>query len=391
LVASARERGRDGGPTSGTSILSKLAPARPSSISTLVDFSTAARIGGLVARQDPMEHRFGRWRLEEDFAELVPIAEERVFELTGLETPGPARVRVVGREEWVEANTRSFERLLTPAAARIGERVLSSPMLPLSRQASAVQLGFVLGWLSARVLGQYDLLVLEDDHKDDQDVVIFVGPNIVQLERRYGFAPREFRLWLALHELAHRAQFTGVPWLRTHFLGLVERVVGEIEPDPVVLLEAAGRFVRSLRSGETPLANAGLVGLLATPDQLEALRAVQALMSVLEGHGDVVMERAAVAEVPSAERFARTLALRRRSNGLGRLLGSVLGLDAKLRQYESGERFLRAIEARRGAAALQHLWASPTNLPSLDELAAPEQWLARVGLGDGPSSLDGEH
>lgn len=360
-------------------------------MSALVDFSTAARVGGVVARRDPMEHRFGRWRLEEDFSELVPIAEARVSELTGLESPGTARVRVVGREEWVEANTRSFDRLLSPAAARLGERVLSSPMLPLSRQASGVQLGFVLGWLSARVLGQYDLLVLEDEHPDDQDVVIFVGPNIVQVERRYGFPPREFRLWLALHELAHRAQFTGVPWLRAHFLGLVERVVGDLQPDPVVLLEAASRLVRSVRSGEAPLAGGGLVGLLATPDQVQALREVQALMSVLEGHGDVVMERAAVDEVPSAERFGRTLALRRRSNGLGRLLGSVLGLDAKLRQYETGERFLRAIEAKAGASAFERLWASPANLPSLDELAAPEQWVARVGLDDGPSSADGGH
>jgi len=358
------------------------------SIASLVDFETARRVGGVVARRDPIEHRFGRWRLEEDFAAVVPIAEQRVAELTGLETPGPARVKVAGREEWVGANARSFERLLSPAAARLGERVLRSPLLPVSRQASGAQLGFVLGLLSARVLGQYDVLVLEDDHPEDQDVVLFVGPNIVQVERRYGFRPREFRLWLALHELAHRAQFTGVPWLRSHFLGLVDRVVGEVKPDPVVLMEAAGRLVRSVRAGEAPLAESGVMGLIATEDQVQALRELQALMSVLEGHGDLVMERAASDEVPEAERFGRTLAARRRSSGVSRLLGSLLGLEAKLRQYETGERFLRAVEAKAGRAALDALWATPVNLPTLEELAAPDVWLVRTGLVDAAVSRD---
>ena len=95
--------------------------------------------------------------------------------------------------------------------------------------------------MSTRVLGQYDLLIVEEENPDDQDIVYYVGPNVIALEKRFAFPPREFRLWLALHEVTHRAQFTGVPWLRPHFLSLVEQSLSHVEPDPK-------RFVAALIS-----------------------------------------------------------------------------------------------------------------------------------------------
>ena len=95
----------------------------------------------------------------------------------------------------------------------------AGPLAPVAQKVAGAEVGALLGWMSTRVLGQYDLLVVEDESPEDQDIVYYVGPNVLALEKRFAFPPREFRLWLALHEVTHRAQFTGIPWLRTHYLG----------------------------------------------------------------------------------------------------------------------------------------------------------------------------
>src|SRR5690606_4937336 len=136
----------------------------------------------------------------------------------------PARARVTDRRGWIQANVASFQRLLRPLTDKLAERVGGpTPVAALTRSIAAAEVGALLGWMSTRVLGQYDLLVIEDERPEDQDLVYYVGPNVLGLEKRFAFPPREFRLWLALHEVTHRAQFTGVPWLRQHFLGLVEQ------------------------------------------------------------------------------------------------------------------------------------------------------------------------
>ncbi len=125
-------------------------------------------------------------------------------------------------------------------------------MAPVARRVAGAELGVLLGWMSSRVLGQYDLLVIEDEHPEDQDIVYFVGPNVLALEKRFAFPPREFRLWLALHEVTHRAQFTGIPWMREHFLGLVHATVDSVDPDPKRLLDALGRGRRRHPQGQEP-------------------------------------------------------------------------------------------------------------------------------------------
>ncbi len=172
--------------------------------------------------------------------------------------------------------------------------------------------------MSRRVLGQYDLLVAEDDSSPgatSPDVVYFVGPNLLALEKRFAFPPTEFRLWVALHELTHRAQFTGVDWMRPYFLGLMDEVLQAAEPDPRRLIAALRRCVEAVREGRNPLDDGGLVALLATPSQREALDRVGGLMSLLEGHGDVTMDRAGAHLIPSAPRFGAVLRARRQSQG----------------------------------------------------------------------------
>src|SRR5438552_12556145 len=311
-----------------------------------VSWDLAERIAVRVSGREPFAESYHYASLLPDFEELTAEAEELVYRATGLRSlAGPARARVTDRAGWVRANLASFSRLLRPLTDKLNERVGDSRLAPIAQRATGAELGLLLGWMSTRVLGQYDLLIVEEENPDDQDIVYYVGPNVIALEKRFAFPPREFRLWLALHEVTHRAQFTGVPWMRDHFTSLVEASLGAVDPDPKRFLAALGRAVEELRAGRNPLDEGGLVALLAGPEQRDVLYQVQGLMSLLEGHGDVTMDRAGASRIPNAGRFSRVLRERRASvKGLAAVVQKVVGLEAKLRQYEQGERFIAAVE-----------------------------------------------
>jgi coenzyme F420 biosynthesis associated uncharacterized protein len=243
--------------------------------------------------------------------------------------------------------------------------------------------------MSTRVLGQYDILFTEDatptPEQDGQgpgsggDVVSYVGPNIVGLERRHGFPPDQFRLWIALHEVTHRCQFTGVPWLHGYFLSLIEEGLAGMTPDPGRFSESLRRAIDEIRAGRNPLEQSGLVGLVAGPEQLATIGKIQALMSLLEGHGDITMNRAGAELVPEAARFASVLRERRKRAGpAARLMQQLIGMDAKLRQYEQGEQFIEAVEKVGGPALLARVWEAPDRLPTLDEIRDPSSWVDRM-------------
>jgi coenzyme F420 biosynthesis associated uncharacterized protein len=358
-----------------------------------VSWELARRVASRIAERQPLVAPGRVAVLEEDFAELTAEAEALVEAETGLRSlAGPARARVMDRPGWANANVASFQRLLRPLTAKL-EAVLAKPppMLgpvpmrvpaQLSRNVAGAQLGLLLGWMSTRVLGQYDQLLIEEEGADEQDIVYYIGPNIVELEDRYGFQPRQFRLWIALHELTHRAQFTGVPWLRPHFLSLVGALVGGVDPDPRHLLEALRRAVVQAREGRNPLDDGGLLALLATPEQRQALDALGGLMSLLEGHGDIVMNRVGAKKIPQAQRFANVLRERRQSRGAARVVSSLVGVEAKLRQYEQGERFVHYVEEVGGRPLFERVWQGPEWLPSLLEVREPRRWVERTsGLG----------
>ena len=343
----------------------------------------AEKVAVRVAGREPLAESYLYDSLQPDFEELTAQAEVLVGDVTGLRSlAGPARARVTDRAGWVHANVASFQRLLRPVLDKLAPRMAESPMAPVSRVVAGAQLGTMLGWMSTRVLGQYDLLLIEDERPDEQDIVYYVGPNILSIEKRFAFPPREFRLWLALHEVTHRAQFTGVPWMRPHFLSLVEGSLGSIDPDPKRFLEALRRAVDQVRAGENPLDDGGIVALLAGPEQHAVLQRVQGLMSLLEGHGDVTMNRAGKGYVPNADRFHRTLHDRRREvTGAVKVVQKLLGLEAKMKQYEMGERFVEAVEAEGGTALLDLVWEQPENLPDLGEIKNPRAWIQRVRSG----------
>lgn len=346
-----------------------------------VDWELARRVASKLSGAEPFAASYYAAGLERDFEELTQRAQDYVEAETGFTSAaGRARARVVGRDDWVAANLASYQRLLRPVLGRL-EELSSAPMGMLSGKVAAVELGGLLGWMSQRVLGQYDLLVLEDENPEDQDLVYYVGPNILALEKRHSFPPDEFRLWVALHEVTHRTQFTGIPWLRGYFLELVDDLMGAVDPDPKRLFTAAGRVAENIRTGRGPIDDdGGVVALFASPAQRETMDRVGGLMSLLEGHGDVTMDRAAADQVPSADRFARVLRARRKEMNLAaKLLQRLIGLEAKLAQYEQGERFIESVERVGGPELLNRAFERPENLPTLAEIREPSSWLERIG------------
>lgn len=343
-----------------------------------VDWATARRVAGLVARTDPLAESYLGSSLHSDFATVTAEAQELVADFTGLRPPGDARAQVLDRSDWVEANVASMRRMLDPLIRRFAERLARNPFAPVSRQLAGTELGVLLGFLSQRVLGQYDPLVVEAGQPHG-DAVYYVGPNVLSLEKRFAFRPRDFRTWLALHELTHRAQFTAVPWMREHFHALVGETLALVDPDPKAVLRTMRRAVEDLAAGRNPLDDGGIVALFASQEQRAVLARIQALMSLLEGHGNYVMAELGRRHVAGEERMAQALRARRQAGGLAAQVTKLLGLESKLRQYEVGERFVRAVVDEAGPRALDPVWRSPQALPTLAELDQPAEWIARVG------------
>ena len=344
-----------------------------------IDWVFARKVANRLSGTDSFSGSYHATSLEPDFAEFTAQAEELVAHETGLASlVGPARAKVATRQEWVEANIRSFQRLFKPISEKLGEKI-TGPLAPAARRFAGAEVGTLLGWMSKRVLGQYDLMIAPDDNPLEQDVVYYVGPNVLSLEKRFGFPPREFRLWLALHEVTHRAQFTGVPWMREHYVGLVNTTISAADADPKRFMEAIKRAIDEIRGGRNPLDDGGIPSLIAGPEQRRAIEAVGGLMSLLEGHGDVTMDRAGGALVPSSERFSRVLSQRRAEvRGMARLVRQLLGIEAKMRQYEQGEAFIAHIERERGRGFLDRVWIAPDRLPSLAEIREPALWVTRM-------------
>lgn len=361
-------------------------------VTSPVDWSLATRVARRFSRRDAFADSYLLGSLARDFGDVTEEAEGLVAEFTGLHAPGRATAAVLDRGAWIDANVASMQRMLAPFIGRVGERMARSPIAPLGRVAAGAEMGVLLGYLSQRVLGQYDLLVPAGDDTaagaDGTDIgtapsptlpdaVYYVGVNVLALEKRFAFRPRDFRRWIAIHEVTHRAQFTGVPWMREYFLGLVSESLGMLDADPRRLMTAIGRAVEAIREGRNPLDDGGLLGLVASDDQRASLTKVQALMSLLEGHGNAVMNHLGMQHVEGVDRMARVLQARRQARGISGQFQKLLGFEMKMRQYEVGERFVAEIERAAGLRAIDAVWTSPEFLPTLEELQQPLAWLER--------------
>jgi coenzyme F420 biosynthesis associated uncharacterized protein len=306
-------------------------------------------------------------------------------------------VLVVDRPGWVRANVAGFREILKPLLGKMEERRGNSPggvMLgAVGGKVTGVELGMLLSFLSSRVLGQYETFAPATRDLPAGGPVgsgngggrlLLVAPNIVHVERELDVMPHDFRLWVCLHEETHRTQFTAVPWLRDHLEGEIQSFLAETEVDPMTVLERVREAAQSLAGSrpdtEEDDGGRSLVEIVQTPAQREILGRLTAVMSLLEGHADFVMDGVGPAVVPSVAEI-REKFQQRRAKGASRLdlaLRKLLGLDAKLRQYRDGERFVRAVVDEVGMDGFNRVWTSPNTLPTKAEIAKPADWVARV-------------
>src|SRR4249919_2810185 len=309
-----------------------------SAAARLADWETALQVGRKIAGPGPGVPAVERARMREDFAELVPLAEDLIKAFCGLEVSGfRSRAWVMARSEWIRQNLNGIQRLLEPLA----ERMLADKKqrAEYKRKAMGAQAGALFGYVARRVLGQYDVFL----PPDDEGLLYFVGPNIVEAERRFSLPPKDFRLWIAIHEVTHRVQFGSATWLRGYLSGQVDDYLGSIQLDSSQLMNQLRRAAEEARSGAVDWRGMGGVFLLLSPEQREMFMRMQALMSLLEGHASYVMNEVARDHVKDVDRMRGALSARRRASSLERSLQKAIGFEQKIKQYDTGERFVRTI------------------------------------------------
>jgi coenzyme F420 biosynthesis associated uncharacterized protein len=350
----------------------------------VIDWILAEKIAGYVAGRGDAA------RPTADLAALAGESERRVIAYTGLQPSRPLPPpEGIGRREWVRTNLGAMRMLLDPVLQK------SQKGLGPLRPAMQIGMGFVLttevgvvvGYLGQRVLGQYELVLLDEAVEDRPPRLLFVLPNLGQAVENFGADEREFMTWVALHEVTHAVQFAGVPWLHPYLSGLIRELLQRAE----VRLEGprkfripsgteARRVVDALRRGD-------LISVVTSHAERETLDRVQAVMAVIEGHAEHVMDAVAPDLLPNLPKLRAAIDRRRRSqSGLSRLVGKLLGLDMKMRQYEQGKQFCDAVVSEGGVEALHRVFSSPEALPSQAELRNPAVWLARTRTAELPEA-----
>ncbi|WP_329316619.1 zinc-dependent metalloprotease [Streptomyces sp. NBC_01262] len=314
-------------------------------------------------------------------------------------------VLIVDRPGWIKANVAGFREVLKPLLTKMEARRPGGPggavLGTVGGKVTGVEVGMLLSFLASRVLGQYETFApatrdlpagpaapAPGERKAGR--LLLVAPNIVHVERELDVDPHDFRLWVCLHEETHRTQFTAVPWLRDHIESEIQDFLAETEIDPSTLIERVREAFQSFTTGNRSDSDEAavdaeedersLIDLVQTPNQREILARLTAVMSLLEGHADYVMDGVGPDVVPSVAEIREKFQQRRQS-GAGRLdlaLRKLLGLDAKLRQYRDGERFVRAVVKDAGMDGFNRIWTSPNTLPTKLEIAKPADWVARV-------------
>jgi coenzyme F420 biosynthesis associated uncharacterized protein len=340
----------------------------------MIDWATAERIAGFVAGAPPSSPA-----LAGQLRELADDSERRVVEYTGLSPAEPLPVpEAVDRRGWIEANLNSMRPVLDPLSERMGEGlgVLAGPMRATTDVVLAAQIGALTGLLAQRVLGQFELTLLDPQGPTR---LLFVGPNLDQATRALEADRDELLAWVAFHEVTHGVQFTGVPWLREHMAGLIRTLLESIE-----LQVDAGRLLRlpstqDLRALVAAVREGELITFIAGRERGEIIDRIQATMAVIEGYAEHVMDAVGEQVLPSVRELRRRLDERRRTRPvLIQVLERLLGLELKLRQYEEGKRFCDSVVAEGGLPALNRVWDSPESMPDLGELRDPSSWVERT-------------
>ena len=358
--------------------------------SPMVDWDLAVTTGTRLVRPGPVVTREEARSAVTDLKAYAAAAHGHVEAFTGLHAPtDQASVVVIDRPGWIQANASGFRTVLEPLVEKLRDRRTSNSPVgdAVGSKVTGVQTGSLLAFLASKVLGQYELFPpYGTDPADKPGRLLLVAPNIVSAEREMKVDPHDFRLWVCLHEETHRVQFGAVPWLRGHMMGEIRQFVEATDIDPAALAHrlraAAAAAYGAIRDGFDPDATesgGSLVEAVQTPAQREILDRITALMSLLEGHADYVMDGVGPSVIPSVAEIRRKFQSRRKeANRLEQVIRRLLGIDAKLRQYRDGERFVRGVVERAGMDGFNQVWSAAANLPTKDEISDPAAWVERV-------------
>ena len=350
----------------------------------MLDRALTQRIANAVARAKvsgrPADTGAPLDPLPGDLAAICADAEARVVRYTGLRPAAPLPApESVQRPDWIAANVSSMGAMLDP----VGEKLAGGGLLGGATRSAAgvllsVEAGALTGYLSQRVLGQYEFALVDPDATAR---LLFVEPNIALAARRLDADPEQLLTWIAFHEVTHAVQFAGVPWLRPYLAGLLQELLAslDVKVDPRALLKLPS--LDDVKGLVDAVRKDGLVGALGSGTRRELLDRVQGVMGVVEGHAEHVMDVVGAAALPSLDELRSALDRRRQERSpLLAILERLIGLEAKLRQYEDGKRFCDAVAGSVGAAGLHRVFDGPEQLPTMAELQDPEAWMRRTGL-----------
>ncbi|MFC7550297.1 zinc-dependent metalloprotease [Plantactinospora sp. GCM10030261] len=344
-----------------------------------VDWDLAAATAGALGKSGPKVSYEEATSVVADLRRLTDEAAGHVIAYTGLKSQvAHPPVRVVDRRDWAGTNIAGLREVITPLVQRLsGDKQPGALTEAIGSRLTGVQAGTVLAYLSGRVLGQYEVFSAEPGQ------LLLVAPNIVEVERKLGADPRDFRLWVCLHEVTHRTQFTAVPWMRGHFLGEVQAFVDASQAGGDHLLDRLRRGVATLAdSVRDPESRASVLDIVQTPGQRAVLDRLTAMMTLLEGHAEFVMDGVGPEVIPSVESIRVAFNRRRESgNPLEKAIRKLLGVDVKMRQYAEGRKFVHGVVERVGMDGFNKIFSSPLTLPKLSELSDPDAWVARVHGG----------
>lgn len=357
--------------------------------SGLVNWGLARRLGGRLAGED--ESELDSAGVHEAAAEALAMA----LSYTTLEpaTPVPP-IEVVSRDEWIDANLRELEQLLAPVETKLAPQLsLPGPLGSIARRtlsaAAGGEAGAVIGYGSKRVLGQYQVS-LRPDPDPGTARLLLIGANVPKAARKLEVDEGDFLLWVLVHEQTHSIQFGSVPWLREHLAGLVSQLLDSTSTG-LDLSAFLGRFkdlvVPDPRAGLRRVLDGELTRIFAGERQGEVMDRMAAVMAVVEGYAEHVMDEASD-DVPSLALMREGMDARRASRtSLADLIARILGMGAKLRQYERGKRWCDSVAAEVGIEGLDRVWDAPEALPTLAELDQPQAWIRRVVAPEGSDPL----
>ena len=342
----------------------------------VVDWPLAGRTAARLVRPGPRTTAAEATAIVAELHDAARRAEGPVREVTALaDGEGVAAAQVLDRRRWAATAALSMGAL-TGTAQRSG-----GPGPGWAGRSAGLQVGAMLSYLAGAVLGQYDPFARPAAAGQARGSLLLVAPNVVAVERALHVDPADFRLWVCLHEVTHRVQFTATPWLADYMADTVNILTAGVDNSGGVLLGRVTEAVRGLARGdERPEGLLGVVSALQAPPQREALARLLALGTLLEGHADHVMDAVGPAVVPSVREIRAGFNRRRArpSNPVHRVLRALLGIDAKIAQYERGKVFVDHVVGQAGMAAFNQVWTSTETLPVDADIADPSRWMRRV-------------